>query len=239
MPWALYEPGETLCELPNVRPLLASWDAKESRAQRELRQYLQDVAAHVKPVIGARTDLFLSLDIDVRAHERLSKGYDLENYLYPLVNHLGHRRFVLATARKWAAADASEELLYSERARATLRVGIARISAAPDDSWQHVSVPMGPGPDRKEWKQQLREHIAAGATRAPEGPLAVKIAWRAAPTRNWSALWKPTGDSLGPILGEPDARPFSPNDDRIVELQLHRNDDSGLGYHMQIGVWWR
>ncbi len=237
-PWTLYAPGETLVELPHVRPLLASWDAKASHAQQEMRQYLDDVATHLKPVIGVRTDLFLSLDIDVRARARLEKHYDLENYLYPLVNHLGHRHFVLATARKWAADDAAAPMPYRERAHATLRVGIAHIGAALDDSWQHVAIPMGPGPERKEWKQTLRTQITAGVSRAPDGPLAVHLAWRAAPTRNWSALWKPTGDALGPILGGPDARPFCPNDDRIVALHLHRNDDSRLGHKLQIGVWW-
>jgi hypothetical protein len=239
LPWALYEPGETLCELPNVRPLLASWDAKTSRAQQAIQHYLQEIAEQLQPVIGERTDLYMSLDIDVRARERLRKGYDLENYLYPLANHLGHRRFTLATARKWAAADASEELSYSERSIATLRVGVARVAAAPDESWQHLAVMMGPGTDQKKWKQDLHDNVSANATCAPDGPLAVQLAWRAAPTRNWTALWKPTGDSLGPILGGPEAKPFSPKDDRIVDLQLHRIDDPTLGHKLQIGVWWR
>jgi hypothetical protein len=51
-----------------------------------------------------------------------------------------------------------------------------------------------------------------------------------------TALWKPTGDAMGPVLGE--YRPFSPHDDRIVALSLHLNTDASIGHNVDIGMWW-
>jgi hypothetical protein len=42
---------------------------------------------------------------------------------------------------------------------------------------------------------------------------------------------------MGPVLGEPDPRnPFNVADDRIVELLLHRDVDSGVGRPGHIGL---
>ncbi|WP_129676540.1 hypothetical protein [Candidatus Chloroploca sp. Khr17] len=241
--WTLYEPGELLCELPDVQPRLASWDAKTSRAQQELQAYLDAVATQVGPYLGDHTDLYLEMVIDVRARERLHKEYDLENYLYPLINRLGHQRFLLARARKYVAVDAPPTVPYDERPRASIRIGRARACTdAPNAGWQHVTVAMGPGSEQPEWKKELQARIAsqAKADHKAQGPFALQLVWGAAPTRNWSNLWKPTGDSLGPLLGTlHKARPYSPNDDRIVDLRLHRNDVAALGNHLHIGLWWR
>ncbi|HEU5299175.1 MAG TPA: hypothetical protein VFW08_06745 [bacterium] len=42
---------------------------------------------------------------------------------------------------------------------------------------------------------------------------------------------------LGPVLGE--SRPFTPFDDRIVELNCHRETDDRLGNDAVVGMWWR
>jgi hypothetical protein len=56
--------------------------------------------------------------------------------------------------------------------------------------------------------------------------------------RNWSTLWKPAIDALGPLLGMPDPNhPFRPSDDRIVDLTLHRNVDDALGHDVVVTVW--
>lgn len=53
-------------------------------------------------------------------------------------------------------------------------------------------------------------------------------------------LWKPTGEAMGPILGEPVARnPFDPDDGRIVALALHLNSDAAAGHSVDVGMWWR
>ena len=55
--------------------------------------------------------------------------------------------------------------------------------------------------------------------------------------RNWSTLWKPAIDALGPVLGtQHPAWPFHPDDDRIVDLALHRTIDDTLGNDITIEV---
>jgi hypothetical protein len=66
----------------------------------------------------------------------------------------------------------------------------------------------------------------------------LQICFRVSPKINWANLWKPAIDSLGPILGE-GSKPFSPNDDRILRLALHRLVDSNIGFDVELGVWWR
>ena len=53
-------------------------------------------------------------------------------------------------------------------------------------------------------------------------------------------LWKPTGDAMGPVLGEPEAkRPYNLADDRITVLYLHLNPDTSMGNDVDVGMWWR
>ena len=45
---------------------------------------------------------------------------------------------------------------------------------------------------------------------------------------------------MGPILGEPfPTKPYSPNDDRIVHLNLHRSPVVGEGNALDLAMWWR
>ena len=45
---------------------------------------------------------------------------------------------------------------------------------------------------------------------------------------------------MGPVLGVADARrPYHVNDDRIVDLELHRVVDDSLGDNIDVGLWWR
>jgi hypothetical protein len=55
--------------------------------------------------------------------------------------------------------------------------------------------------------------------------------------RNWINLWKPAGDALGPLLGEPDPRnAYNPADGRITNLALHLASDHALGNDVRIAV---
>jgi hypothetical protein len=50
-------------------------------------------------------------------------------------------------------------------------------------------------------------------------------------------LWKPTIDSLGPLLGETrGTRRWNPLDGRIVELSLHGAVDGHAGNTVSIGI---
>jgi hypothetical protein len=58
-------------------------------------------------------------------------------------------------------------------------------------------------------------------------------------SRNWSTLWKPAIDALGPVLGIQDpAKPFRPDDDRIVDLAMHCTIDDALVNDVEIEAWW-
>ena len=91
----------------------------------------------------------------------------------------------------------------------------------------------------KEWKAQVNAACAVAAPDLEAGPLIVDIEFRVSDRRNWSTLWKPAIDSLGPCLGVPDpTRPYMPADDRIVSLGLHRRIDNELGWDTELRVWW-
>lgn len=76
----------------------------------------------------------------------------------------------------------------------------------------------------------------------PAGAVEVEVAWRcdAKTARRWSNWWKPTGDAMGPVLGEPQAhKPFNPADDRIVSLAMHLVSDSTMGKAVDVGMRWQ
>jgi hypothetical protein len=65
------------------------------------------------------------------------------------------------------------------------------------------------------------------------------VRFTVARARNWSNLWKPAIDALGPMLGIPNpAKPFDPLDDRIVSLGLHRTVDDSVGWGVIVEAWW-
>jgi hypothetical protein len=174
--------------------------------------------------------LFLHMDIDVGVATRLQRHYDLENYLTPVVHRLGYQRFVFVSAKKRAGGGSR------------VTVGMAEPSSElPNrDPWGHFSCHGGRGAQEKRWKVGIRAALAASSpTPLPPGPVEVHLAWRCSPARNWVWLWKPTGDAMGPVLGEPDVHnPFNPNDDRIVDLGLHLNSDPRIGHDVDVAMWW-
>jgi hypothetical protein len=99
----------------------------------------------------------------------------------------------------------------------------------------------GSGATLPRWKAALRSHLLANTVKElPAGPVAVDLGWRCSSERNWVALWKPTGDAMGPVLGEPDPRnSYNVSDDRIVTLTLHRDVDHSLGHGIHVGFAWR
>ena len=228
----LWQPLEIFRQIEGIRPLLASWESKKHPAQIRLQTYLDEVASALDPLPEASTGLFLHLDVDVEEPERLSRHYDLENYLTPLVFRLGAQRFRLVSARKYVG-DGSRLLVGS----------VQPLEFPESEGWQQFSCDAGSGVQSKRWKRELRESLAeARPMPLPAGPVEVHLAWRCAPypQRNWVSLWKPTGDAMGPVLGEPDPRnPFNPNDDRIVFLGLHLNADPKAGHMVDVTMCWR
>ena len=50
------------------------------------------------------------------------------------------------------------------------------------------------------YKEQILAAVA-GAAELPAGPVGIELAFVVGPGRNWLNLWKPTIDSLDPLLG--------------------------------------
>jgi hypothetical protein len=213
-------------------PRLASWDAKESPSQQRLAEYLD----HLEELIaleentdagplGLLLDVGLGREIGIDEH-----GHDLDNYLFPVAHRLGADRFVLARATKSAGTVS------------TVAVGPAEPdSSVVDPTWATATAHTTTSATTAAWKHEV---IAQLTAQVPEQPqprlLAVELALTVGPLRNWVNLWKQAIDALGPVVGLPDpSRPFTPRDDLIVSLGLHRMVDPTLGNAVRLNVWWR
>jgi hypothetical protein len=92
--------------------------------------------------------------------------------------------------------------------------------------------------ERQQWKQQLRDRLAAQAATLDPGPAGLTIALTTGPGRNWASLCQPLIDAFGPVLGEDPTRPFHPHHDRIVSLALHHTTGTGIAHDVIIDAWW-
>jgi hypothetical protein len=139
-------------------------------------------------------------------------------------------RFSLVSARKMVGGGSR------------IMCGIAAPKVSTDEiGWSTCESSAGRGASLGMWKERLREELAANCPNPmADGPAQVRIAWRCSPKRNWSTLWKPTGDAMGPVVGADNPeRPYQLNDDRIVDLELHRNINESLGHDIVVHYWWR
>ncbi|HAL25730.1 MAG TPA: hypothetical protein DCP25_03205 [Chloroflexi bacterium] len=213
-------------------PRLESWDAKTAPSQLALGRYLDHVAELTRERLAELGAGALSLELAVALPEGtdlLRGGYDLDNFLYPVVRRLGSHHFASA----WISKERGTV--------STVRIGPA-VLADPQElgAWSSARAETTASTSTVAWKRQIAEQIAPADRLAPDGPLEVQLAFAAAARRNWAWLWKPAIDALGAIVGVEDARrPFSTRDDRIVRLALHRTIDDALGNRVRVGVWWR
>lgn len=231
MQWQLWQPGPAERQVDGITPLLASWERNSHPAQIRLRSYLEAVASQLLP-LPENAPLYLHLDVDVQDPQRLLRHYDLENYLTPLFGSrwLPSARFVLVTAKKYVGGGSR------------ISWGLATPApSADEDAWFYFSINAGRGASHHAWKDRIRNGLASSSPNlVSPGPARVRLAWRVASRRNWSSLWKPTGDAMGPVLGFADPlKPYNLDDDRIVDLELHRNVDDDLGHDVMVGMWWR
>ena len=228
--WQLWSHGDILKMVPGIEPLLASWNSKTDPAQIRLQRYLDDLQSAVG-TLPSDQRLFLHMQIDVKKSERLLRHYDLENYLTPVVSRFGAGHFAFVSATKSVGKGSRLTIGHAE--------SLGHYSAL--DGWSNFACHAGSGATKKEWKEGIRSALSDTSPQTmPSGPVAVHLAWRCARQRNWAMLWKPTGDAMGPVLGEPSPqKPFNPSDDRIVSLGLHLNVDDAMGYDVDVAMWWR
>ncbi len=228
-PWPLWSMGGLLDVLRGVDPQLASWDHGEHVNQLRLKSYVNAVRHHFAPVLADREKLALSLIVDLKRAERLRRGNDVENYITPLIKGLGWNRFVYAEVEKRVGGGSH------------IAIGQAEpLASVP--AWNGWSGRMRGKLTDADGKRAIRQSLLeATKSPLPAGPLAMHMAWRLRPTRNWVGLWKPTGDSMGPVVGESryPKKEFHPDDDRITRLMLHRCVDGNLEQHvLDVGLWW-
>ncbi|MEX2238660.1 MAG: hypothetical protein WEB00_14135 [Dehalococcoidia bacterium] len=224
--WALWQQGREFNRIEGLTPLLASWDSKTHPSQIRLRTYLDDVKKRLGQL--PEKELSVHLHVDVGTSERLTRHYDLENYLTPLVFDLGARRFDLVSAEKVVGGGS------------WLSVGTAAPAEDGLAAWAFVDCMAGSSATSRAWKERLHDRIETVVWEAaPAGTVACTMAFRCSSRRNWASLWKPAGDAMGPILGDDPRRPYNPNDDRITEIAFHRNIDDALGNNVEVGIWWK
>ncbi len=215
-----------------VTPTLASWDRHDHPSQRALSAFLDSLEPLMRPALQQlASPAVLALDIGLPKGSQLtSGGRDLDNYLFPIVARFGAARFAAVFARK-------------HHGRSTIAIGPVQPAAdEPPGHWAHGSALLTVSSVTAAWKQQLVAGLAASTDvqLVPPGPVAVHLAFRVGPDRNWANLWKPAIDALGGVLGvDNPARPFDPRDDRITDLGLQQSIDPRIGHAVQVDVWWR
>ena len=213
-----------------TEPVLESWNAANHPGQLRLRDYLDKVASQLG-VQSWNTDEPRTIELIVGLPEPLpldSGGRDLDNYLFPVARRLGAHRLAAVFGRKvrqhgsTIAVDTAVPVEEPQTpALLTVRTSVSASSAA--------------------WKQAIHQACQNFVTEplAP-GPVALQLVFGVSRRRNWTTLWKPAIDALGPVLGMPNpAKPYQPNDDRIVDLALHRHIDDNLRHDVTITAWWQ
>lgn len=153
---------------------------------------------------------------------------DLDNYLTPIMTRLRDRQVVSVWGSK------------SHGAQSSVQIERAVVATGDLQGWSFAQArPVGSA-NSSHWKESLRDQIAAQVVQAPPGALEMQVGFRVGPGRAWANLWKQTIDAFGPVLGVHDpAKPFHPQDGRIVRLGLHQTLDTAAGHDVGIALWWR
>ena len=215
--------------LPSL-PVLESWNAVDHPDQRRLRAYLDEVVTLIGAAAWPPSET-LALELIVGLPATIAPdrgGRDLDNYLLPIVRRIGAGRVAAVFGRKL------------RQPRSTIAIGAAVPQTGSPDPPQ-LSIRTTTSVQSVAWKHAIHQACdRASSEPLPSGPVGLRIRFGVSSRRNWSALWKPAIDALGPLLGMPDPQhPFRPSDDRIVELELHRDVDEVLANDVVIDVWWR
>jgi hypothetical protein len=209
----------------SVKPQLASWERAGHPSQVKLRRFLahvDDIAGPVLAAAGGRVAAELIVGFS-DGESLIGGGHDLDNYLFPVAQRLGPQRVAAIFGRKIHGPS-------------SLAVGAAQPDTATVTP--QFSARLAGSCERREWKQELHDRLAARAVTIDPGPAELTIALTTGPGRNWASLWKPLIDAFGPVLGEDPARPFHRHDDRVVSLGLHHTIDTAIAHDVIIDAWW-
>ena len=200
---------------------LASWNRADDPDQVRLRVFLDDAEALLA---ASRVDgpLALRLDVGLPTGRDLLDMADLDNYAYPLASHLKDPGLVSV----WCTKQHSEQSF--------VRLEAAREMPAP--STDVLVARTTASASTLAYKEQIHAAVA-GAAELPAGPVRLELAFVVGPGRNWLNLWKPTIDSLDPLLGRTrPGRAWHPLDGRITELGMHLTVDPAARHDVVIGI---
>ncbi len=205
-----------------VAPRLWSMDKADHPDQIRLRAFLDDTQA-LLAASQVDNPWVLRLDVGLPRGLELLDKRDLDNYAYPLACRLTKNYPGLVSV--WCTKQHDE--------RSFVRIEAAREMPPPSTDVVIAKTPSAKNPEYKE-----RIHAAvAKAAELPAGPVSLELAFVVGPIRNWLELWKPTIDSLSPLLGRsPSNLPWDPCDGRIVELGMHLTVDPTVRYEVMVGI---
>lgn len=211
-----------------TQPRLASWDAAGTPGQVRLEVFLQHAETVVRPLLATiRTPVALRLDVGLEPTVDLLRTHDLDNYVFPLAARLSKNRGI-AFASVWCSKE------HAETSYLTVTEAVPVTHLCSPDRWLRVHTTTSS--DSSAYKQQIHDQLA-GEPELSDGPVALQLSFVVGPRRNWLNLWKPTIDSLGPLLGCSNPRTlWHPQDGRIVELGMHCRVDPTLGNDVHIAI---
>ncbi len=202
--------------------------ASDHPDQVRLEEFLAHAVDVLTPRLPSLPDpVALRLDVALPVGAQLLEHHDLDNDGFPLAMRI--RR---ATGRTLASVWVTKTY------GATSRVGVgpAVPSAGPSAIGSWAQVRTSASASTTACEQQIHVQLA-GARTLSEGPVAVELSFTVGPRRNWINLWKPTIDSLGPLLGVTSpGRSWHPRDGRIIGLGMHHHVDASLGHDVAIAV---
>lgn len=207
------------------RPQVLSWDKAGSPEQARLVPYREEIASRFASVDS--DGLSFRLDCGLGPTSDLELAGDLDNLLVPVIDALGHSRFVAA----WGTKDGGRT--------SRLAVGPpSTIEPSTLASWSHAHARTTTSAGTSAWKEQVAAQIPTSAPLPSVGAAALVVAFRVGPGRAWHNLWKPTIDTLGAVLGLTGTRRWHPRDGRITDLGLCVGVVDGLGWDVVIDFWW-
>jgi len=198
-------------------------DKADHPDQVRLRAYLDDTeellaASKIDGSWVLRLDVGLPQDLDL-----LDKR-DLDNFAYPLATRLKKNPGLVSV---WCTKQ--------HDAQSFVRIDAPRELPPPSTGMLVVSTPSAKMP---EYKERIYAAVADLAELPAGRPVRLELAFVIGPIgRNWLELWKPTIDSLSPLLGRsPLSGQWDPCDGRIVELAMHLTVDPALRYEVTVGI---
>lgn len=205
-----------------LKPRLASWEARDHPDQVSLREWLAHVGERVEPQLDRIPGpLVVRLDVGLPEDADPLWQRDLDNYLDPIARELPGR-VVSFWARKGRGLPSA------------IAVEPARETGAPDWPWFDVGRASG---SEHEWKRAVHEAVREAAE-LPEGPAGLVISLSCGPGRSWIGLWKRTIDALDALLGRSFAdKEWDPQDGRVVRLGLNRRLDPEVGHDVEATIW--